>query len=78
MEEVIEQAGGSLWIPPVNPVVRLGRLLTRVFGCWHREMSLPFSRGKVTYRACIACGARRCFDLDRWVMVGSYYYPTVR
>jgi hypothetical protein len=64
MEEVIEQTGGSLWLALVNPVVGMGRLLTRVFGCWHSEMSLPFSRGKVTYRTCIACGARRCFDLD--------------
>ena len=78
MEEVIEQTGGSLRFSAVNPVVRTEKLLTRVFGCWHRVMSLPFSRGKVTYRTCAACGARRCFDLDRWVMFGPYYYPTVR
>lgn len=47
----------------------------RVFGCWHRQLSLPFSRGNESYRTCVACGARRDFDPDRWEMVGPFYYP---
>ena len=52
--------------------------LKRVFGCWHREMSLPFTRGNKTYRTCVNCGARRRFDLQRWTMVGGFYHPESR
>jgi hypothetical protein len=52
--------------------------LKRVFGCWHREMSLPFTRGNETYRTCVNCGARRRFDLQRWTMVGGFYHSQSR
>lgn len=56
----------------------LGRVmaqwLTRVFGCWHGEMSRPFTHDRETYRVCLDCGARRDFDPVRWEMVGDYYY----
>ncbi len=45
----------------------------RAFGCWHRQLSLPFTRGNETYRTCVACGARRRFDREKWTMVGSFY-----
>lgn len=47
----------------------------RVFGCWHRELSLPFTRGAETYQTCVTCGARRRFDLDQWTIAGGFYYP---
>ena len=50
------------------------RFLTSLFGCWHREMSRPFTRGGQTYRACLGCGARRRFDLEGWEMSGHYYF----
>lgn len=50
--------------------------LRRVFGCWHRKVSLPFTRGAETYQTCVNCGARRRFDLDQWTIVGGFYYPT--
>jgi hypothetical protein len=48
--------------------------LRRVVGCWHLEMSLPFTRDNETYRTCITCGARRRFDLEQWTMVGDFYH----
>ena len=55
--------------------VQIERVSKRVFGCWHVDMSLPFSRDNETYRTCVACGARRRFDLEQWAMVGPFYYP---
>jgi hypothetical protein len=52
----------------------LSRAAARVFGCWHREMSRPFTLGGQSYRACLDCGARRAFDTASWEMVGAYYY----
>ena len=54
----------------------LSRAATRVFGCWHREMSRPFTLGGQSYRACLDCGARRSFDTKNWKMVGAYYYDS--
>ena len=75
MEALIEQDGMdvsaliSARIAPVTGVLR------RVFGCWHLQMSLPFTRDNETYRTCVNCGARRRFDLERWAMVGDFYHP---
>ena len=46
----------------------------RMFGCWHKEMSRPFSSEGQTYRACLTCGARRSFNLGQWEMSGGFYY----
>jgi hypothetical protein len=75
MEAVIEQNGTNSWASMSDRFSKIGKVLLRIFGCWHVNMSLPFSRGKDTYRTCVACGARRRFDLERWEMVGSFYYP---
>jgi hypothetical protein len=50
--------------------------LTRIFGCWHKEMSRPFTHDGESYRVCLDCGARRTFDASRWEMVGDFYYQT--
>jgi len=50
--------------------------LSRLFGCWHREMSRPFTLGHESYRVCLSCGARRNFDLKRWKMTGAYYFDS--
>ena len=52
----------------------VSRFVARVFGCWHREMSRPFTLNGQSYRACLDCGARRSFDTKDWKMVGAYYY----
>jgi hypothetical protein len=59
---------------PKGLTAQLSTWLTRVFGCWHTEMSRPFTRDGQSYRACLECGARRNFDTARWEMVGAYYY----
>jgi hypothetical protein len=75
MEAVFEQANKSYASDLSHRFLRLATVFKRIFECWHLDMSLPFSRGNETYRTCISCGARRRFDLERWAMVGPYYYP---
>ena len=48
--------------------------VARIFGCWHREMSRPFTCGGETYRVCLGCGARRQFNLESWQTLGAYRY----
>lgn len=52
----------------------IGSLVARVFGCWHREMSRPFSSEGQSYRTCLNCGANRKFNVGRWEMTGNFYY----
>jgi hypothetical protein len=75
MEAVVKRAGTDLSAAVPDLIGKMRRATTRIFGCWHLNMSRPFSRGNESYRTCIACGARRRFDLERWEMVGSFYYP---
>jgi hypothetical protein len=75
VEAVVEQAGKDLSAVVPDLVSKVRRAAARIFGCWHINMSRPFSRGNETYRTCVACGARRRFDLEQWEMVGSFYYP---
>ena len=53
---------------------RIVTRLNRLFGCWHTEMSRPFSSQGQTYRTCLSCGAQRQFNLKRWKMQGDFYY----
>lgn len=48
--------------------------LTRIFGCWHREMSRPFTLRAESYRVCLECGAHRQFNVQTWELTGAYYY----
>lgn len=75
MDAVLEQAraGQSGFI--TARLRRVNKVFKRVLGCWHRHVSLPFTRGNESYRTCIDCGARRRFDLERWRMVGAFYRP---
>ena len=75
MQAVVEQAGRDLSAVMPDLVSKMSRATARIFGCWHGNMSRPFSRGNETYRTCVACGARRRFDLEQREMVGSFYYP---
>ena len=63
----------------VNPDRRLfGRvsnLVGRIFVCWHRKMSRPFTHDGETYRVCLRCGKHRQFDLREWKTKGGYYNP---
>jgi hypothetical protein len=52
------------------------RWLTRLFGCWHKKMSPPFTHEGDTYRTCMNCGARRQFNVGRGKMTGAYYHTS--
>jgi hypothetical protein len=64
----IGQANASSVTTKINDFV------ARVFGCWHTEMSRPFSQQGHAYRVCLNCGARRQFNLRNWRMHGDLYY----
>ena len=53
---------------------KINNFVTRVFGCWHGELSRPFSRGGRAYRKCLSCGAQRQFNLGNWEMQGKFFY----
>ena len=78
IDAMVEEAVVNRWSFESAHFSTIKRALKRVFGCWHREMSLPFTRGNETYRTCVNCGARRRFDLERWTMVGEFYRPQSR
>ena len=75
MEGIVERADLETWTFESGWLPRLRHLLRRGFGCWHKKLSLPFTRGDETYQTCISCGARRRFDLDQWNSTGGLYYP---
>jgi hypothetical protein len=53
---------------------KIGDWVARVFGCWHSELSRPFSHQGQAYRVCMNCGAQRRFNLGNWKMQGHFYY----
>lgn len=50
-------------------------LVGKLFGCWHRQLSRPFTNKKGSYRACLSCGARKRFNTETLKTVGAFYYP---
>lgn len=50
-------------------------ILARIFGCWHRNLTRPFTSGGEAYRACLHCGARKHFDTDSRQTYGSFHFP---
>jgi len=75
MEALIEHDGMDIWALISARFTPIIGILRRAFGCWHLQMSLPFTRDNETYRTCVSCGARRRFDLAQWAMVGDFYHP---
>ncbi len=49
--------------------------LASVFGCRHKSLTRPFTEMRVSYRACLDCGARKKFDTEDFRTVGPFYYP---
>lgn len=48
----------------------------KLFGCWHKELSRPFTTVKKgSYRVCLQCGARREFNAETLKTFGKFYYP---
>jgi hypothetical protein len=52
-------------------------ILTKIFGCGHPDLSRPFSRGRLGYRTCLRCGARKPFDPETLKTFGDFYYPPI-
>jgi len=50
-------------------------LFGKLFGCWHKELSRPFTNQTGSYRACLNCGARKAFDTKSFRTLGTFYYP---
>lgn len=47
----------------------------KLFGCWHKQLSRPFTNKSGSYRACLNCGARKQFDTTILKTSGPFYYP---
>lgn len=46
-----------------------------IFGCWHKELSRPFTTSNNSYRVCLNCGARRHFNAETLETYGQFYFP---
>jgi hypothetical protein len=51
--------------------------LSSIFGCRHKKMGIPFTRGQQTYCTCMLCGASQKFDVKLWKNIGPFYYNPV-
>lgn len=61
-------------VMPADVKMTVKGWLNRLVGCWHSEMSRPFSSEGQAYRVCMNCGAHRKFSLKSWEMQGDFYY----
>ncbi len=52
-------------------------IMGKIFGCWHKRLTRPFTNQKASYRACLECGALKRFDTETLQTVGPFYYPPV-
>ena len=50
-------------------------IMGKIFGCWHKELSRPFTNQNQSYRVCLSCGARKHFDAENLKTFGPFYYP---
>jgi hypothetical protein len=50
-------------------------LMTTLFGCWHNNISRPFVNGKIAYRSCLQCGARKHFNPETLKTDKNFYFP---
>ncbi len=50
-------------------------VIGKIFGCWHKQLSRPFTNRNASYRACLNCGARKKFDTKTLKTNGPFYYP---
>ena len=52
-------------------------VISSLFGCWHTELSRPFTTAQESYRSCLHCGARQKFDAEQLKTTKSFYYPPI-
>jgi len=53
---------------------RIG-LFSKLFGCWHKNLTRPLTIENSSYRSCLRCGARKQFDTNNLKTFGSFHYP---
>lgn len=53
---------------------RIG-IVGKIFGCWHKQLSRPFTNKGASYRSCLHCGARKKFNTETLKTDGPFYYP---
>lgn len=58
-----------------EPLGRELGLISRLIGCSHKEMGRPFTDGRMQYRSCVSCGARRRFNAETFETFGKFYVP---
>jgi len=47
----------------------------KLFGCWHKTLTRPFTTDSFSYRACLDCGARTKFDTKNFITSAEFYFP---
>ena len=52
-------------------------IMGKIFGCWHKQLSRPFTNQKSSYRACLNCGALKHFDTETLKTYGAFHYPPI-
>lgn len=79
MQAILEQnhISKSITMQPENAFGAKIGLVGKLFGCWHKELSRPFTTSKSSYRTCLHCGARKRFDAQNLKTFGPFYYPPV-
>ena len=50
-------------------------IVGKIFGCWHKRISRPFTTKESSYRTCLDCGARRKFNPENLKTSGPFYFP---
>jgi hypothetical protein len=50
-------------------------IIATLFGCWHKDLSRPFSNSNGSHRTCLKCGAIKHFDSQTLKTTGPFYYP---
>ncbi len=50
-------------------------IIGKLFGCWHKNLTRPFTIENFSYQACLHCGARKKFDAQNLKTIGSFHYP---
>lgn len=77
MQGILEQ---KLTVTPIAEDVdslvgkKIG-LFGKLFGCWHKQLSRPFTSKNSSYRTCLECGARRKFNPENLKTSGPFYFP---
>lgn len=77
MQGILEQ---NLTVTPITEDVdslvgkKIG-LFGKLFGCWHKRLSRPFTSKNSSYRTCLECGARRKFNPENLKTSGPFYFP---